>query len=104
MPSAGGPTTFTIRLPTVCSSWLYGLASETDKSLADLITGVLDDARTWWGLGEQVAEILRKDAEKRGMTQRDYMLSLLRERSEAVQKHGPGWEKDDPEVLLSDRR
>ncbi len=51
-----------------------------------------------------MAELLRQDAEKRGMTQRDYLLSLLTERSAAVKKHGPGWEKDDPEVLLSDRR
>jgi hypothetical protein len=83
---------------------MYELSLRTEKSLTDLVVGFLDDARTWWGLGEAIAETLRQDAEKLNLSQRDYIFYLLSERYEAVRKNGVGWEKDKPRVALCARR
>jgi len=83
---------------------MYELAQETDKSLTDLVLGFLDDAHTWWGLSEELAADLRKDADRLNLSQRDYILYLLTERCAALREHGTGWEKDKLAVLLSKRR
>ena len=102
--SDGSRVSFTIRLPPDCGSWLYEMSKKTDNTLTDSVVTVLNDMRTWWGLGEPVVEKLKKDAAALGLSETDYLRYLLTSRFRFVNENGAGFDKNDPDVLLSQRR
>jgi hypothetical protein len=104
-PTADGSrVTFTIRLGPTSGKWLFDRSEEVGQSLTDLVVGFIIDARTWWDVAAEVAAALRDDAKQLDLSQRDYVHYLLERRYEAIRKHGAGWEKNDPAVLLAKRR
>jgi hypothetical protein len=101
--SSSRTVNFTIRLPKDCGAWMFQLSRETDKSLTELVVGLLDDARTWWGMGGVGAESLKRDAEALSLSQRDYVYYLLTGRYRQVKQMGPGFDKDSEDAVLSQR-
>jgi len=110
MPKKARPTPDGSRANLLASAtpesgqWLFDRAQGENCSLTDLVVGFVEDARTWWEHGQEVADALSEDAEKLGLSQRDYVFYLLAERYQAVRERGAGWEKDRPAVLLAQRR
>lgn len=100
----GSRVTFTIRLPPGAGKWLFDHAENSESALTDVVVRFIDDARTWWDSAPEVADALARDASELGLSQRDYVHYLLERRFEAIAKHGAGWEKGDPTVLLAQRR
>jgi predicted transcriptional regulator len=71
---------FTVRLPTETAAWTSALAQQHDATLSAAIMQVLEDERTLWGLEKDRVKALRADAKALGLSQRDYIYYLLRER------------------------
>ena len=100
----GSRVTFTIRVAAVPGKWLFERAAAEGHALTEVVVAFIEDARTWWDVAAEMATALREDSEQLNLSQRDYVHYLLERRYEAIRKHGAGWEKDEPAVLLAKRR
>jgi len=60
--------------------WVHNLAAAHDATLSAAVMQVLEDSRAWWSLPRETVKALVADAKALGLSQRDYIYYLLRER------------------------
>ena len=76
------------RFPLETRRWLEQRMKETDRqSLNEVINDLIEDARSWYRLPTPIVEALERDRKQRkALSFRDYLISVLLERYVALEK------------------
>ena len=77
-----------VRVPLDVRAWFDQRMKETGRqSLNEVVTGLIDDARSWYRLPASMIETLDRDRKSRKAKDfREYVVNLLLERYVAMQK------------------
>ena len=78
--SAGEHAEITVRMPERTDLWTQKRAATQDTSRSVVISQVLEDERTLWGIPPEEAKVLRADAKALGLELSLYIRYLLGDR------------------------
>ena len=84
-PSIKDGITIGVRVPGTLAKWIAVEGKALGNS-SHFLRRLVEDAKDFYGLPLSIKNVLEADAERLGLSQRDYVLHLLSEKYEALLK------------------